>query len=176
MSTRVNFKADIKKATQDDYDLFQVLESRFNRHTDLMKYLLECARKVENEKTTRAGNDTINYIDTIVKRQMELNQSTTKTYIVGSGKTEKSVKYEQRSITDKWIMDLSLEERSANIEGAVSVSRKLALEYIDMHKAELDAHHEWLCKQAGKDFNDDNVRNFNRTTGKAQAAAEKMGS
>ena len=175
MALRINFKADIKNASEQDNETYNELKARFKHDTYMLKYLFECAREIDGKKAERAGNDTINYIDTLVKRQMELNQQTAKTHIVGSGKTEKAVKYEQRSITDKWIMDTSLAERSANIAGSVSVSRKLALEYIDMHKAELDAHHEWLCKQAGKDFNEENVRNFNRTTGKAQAAAEKIG-
>ncbi len=176
MGNRVDIAISAKELSDQDIELFNELHKEHGDKKKTFLYLLECARKIRNESAARLrGNVTLNYIDDLVKRQMETNRTTEKTHVIGSGKTTVSVKFEQRSITDKWIMDTSIEERDNGIEGARSVSRKAAQEYIALKKSEIDEHHEWLCKQVGLDFTPDNVRNFNRRTGKAAAAAARLG-
>ena len=168
---------DAKNVDQDLYNFWVDLKERNGNHnaTALLK-LLDIAKDFERYKNSKVGgNDTLNYINTLVGKQLELNTSTDKVHIVGSGKTESAVKYEQRAITDKWIMGASIAERNAGISNARAVSRKSAQQYIESKQLELDAHHQWLCEQANIDFLDKNVRNFNRRTGKASSAVAKLG-
>ena len=175
--TANRISADVKNVDQDLYDFWvEFKQHNGNHNTTAFLKLLETARDYEEYKKNKIGrNDTLNYINALVNKQMEINTSTDKVHIVGSGKNESSVKYEQRSITDKWIMDASIAEREAGVNNARAVSRKSAQLYIESKKEELDEHHKWLCEQAGLEFSDKSVRNFNRRTGKAAAAAAKMG-
>ena len=172
---RILFNVDVKDASSENLEFFNSLKEKHESKTELFLHLLSCAREVENNtKNFIRGNVTLNYIADMVNRQMEINKTTKKTHIIGSGKKTITVKYEQRSITDKWIMDTSIEERNAKIDNARSVSRKSAQEYLTAKKPEVDEHHKWLCEQIGVEYNTDSVRNFNRRTGKAAAAVARL--
>jgi hypothetical protein len=169
---RISFSADIKGgATEAQIATAERLFKKLKRDTEILAYMLACVEKVEGGG---AESVTLSYIDSVVKNQMELNRVTQKTIMVGSGKSETSVKFEQRAITPKWIMDRTLSNSQAGIEGARSVNLDAATEYLKLHPDVLQ-HNQWLCTSNGVEPTDSNIQNFNRRTGKAAARSIKEG-
>jgi len=121
---------------------------------DLLILLIESYKK--SSRPGGARDSTKEKIHNTVQEQIKINLETDKTIEVGSGKNKRTVKYEQRAITQKWIM----ENAGANA--------KSIQEYLEEHKQEIDAHHKELGLNS-----DEDVRNYNRSTGKAADRVSK---
>jgi uncharacterized protein YpbB len=121
---RVTLKADLKGLTDAQVRGAEILKAKFSSGADRMRYMLDCVAKVEGG--AGASIVTLEHVARVVEAQMELNKATQKVLPVGTGKKAVMVKFEQRSITPKWIMEKTLADRSAGIEGAKAVNKDAA--------------------------------------------------
>lgn len=182
-----------------DKDMVRKLEEIAAKHdiqgnsgSDTFKQVLEKLIETHDKYHGLTGiqNDTVKKIDDCIEAQMSLNKETDKTTVVGYGKKATTIKYEQRSITGKWIMDTA------------NVTWDSVLQYLEANKEKIFQHNKWLCKDNGwfgdekpadwdtvtaddwiRSIDWDNrpksgealwyINNFNRRTGKATKAEEK---
>ena len=113
---------------------------------------------------TGTGDEVLGRIHDAVQAQMKLNKATDKLVTVGRGRNEVKIKYEQRSITERFMRE------SANAN-AVAVD-----DYLKVHGDAVIKHNEWLVKNCGYPVDADTqsaIDNFNRRTSKANIKADK---
>jgi hypothetical protein len=137
---------ETKDAT--DEQLIVVTElCKDNSKSAVLKMLIDAYIEKQNRKTG-IRQETLDNIDKVVKDQMALNATTQKTITVGKGRDAIEVKFEQRAITPKWIMN------------AAGCNQSSALDYIKLHESEINEHHEKVLNTDDTDF-------FNRRAGRA---------
>jgi len=92
-------------------------------------------------------------IHQLVLTQMMINATTDKVIRVGTSENAVDVRYEQRTITSKWIQEKA------------GATQQACLEYLEIHKAEVEKHHKEVLGLTDSE----KIKNFNRRTGKATA-------
>lgn len=154
--------------------------NKISKERDLPKseLLSEIVKMAMNGQHIQTGprDKTLDTIDKVVKKQMSINETTQASISVGTGKNRKEVRYEQRTITTKWIMDnVSPMPRFESVQA-----------YIEANKEAIEKHNEWLVdsnnyypnmKDKTKKCIDTQTRvsNFNRQTAKNHKIANQIG-
>jgi len=158
------FDASYKEVSNDEAAFLNNLiqEHQLTSKVDLLKKVLEMA--MAPTRTTGPRDTTLDAINQVVQRQIEINQTTDKEFSVGTGENRKKCKYEQRTITSKWIMQ--------NVQPGPRFESVQA--YFDSHP-EIAEHNQWVVESNAyfpktKDGIESSlevrVANFNRKTTK----------
>jgi len=124
---------------------------------DLQRKLLDIACKHKREKKGTT-TQTTQKIHAAVTAQQELNKTTQKTVVIAGN----TLKYEQRTITNTFIMDSVKPQPHGNAIRA----------YMEENKAALLEHHKWLLQDNGMQFENEEeaqqaIKGFNRRTARA---------
>jgi hypothetical protein len=147
MTNRINL--EIKQASDDHVKL--VASLLVNRtKSEVLKLLLDTY--MTHEKSISPNEDIMNRIHDAVQAQMKVNETTTDTVKIGSGKQSRVVKFKQCAFSIKRIMTLA------------GVNQEPAKKYYDLHKSEIDDHH---VKVLG--IHNGDLDTFNRKQGQAAA-------
>jgi hypothetical protein len=147
MSHRID--VSIKDLNDVQNAFFEQLVSEHGNKSAAVKYMIDTLIKGNEKPTMR--NATHDKIHQFVCTQMLLNANTKKTIRIGTGDNAVDVKYEQRTITPKWIQE------------KVGATQQACLEYISQHQAEIEKHHKEVLGLTDSKL----IQNFNRRTGKA---------
>lgn len=165
---------DCKKLTNEQVDFLNNLckEHSITAKADLIGKLVQMAMNGQHIQTG-PRDETLDTIDRVIKKQMAINEDTQASISVGTGKNRKEVKYEQRTITIKWVMDnVSPMPRFESVQA-----------YLESNKEAIDKHNEWLVdsnayfpkmKDKTKEIDFQmRVSNFNRQAAKNHKTANQ---
>lgn len=158
------FNVDVKNLSTEQMEFLNSISQQHDTKTkgDLFHVILSIARK-KYERTTGATDNVLERISNIVKTQMDINQNTTESITVGTGKNKKTVKFQQRVITAKWIVE--------NVKPTPRLES--VHQWLDEHSAEVLEHNQWLIESSGHKPSklgesaslDQCIETFNRSAG-----------
>jgi len=145
----------IKDLTDEQHAFFEGLIAKHGSKATVVKFMIDQLMKGVEKGTMR--NSTHDKIHDVVTQQMALNASTDKVIRIGEINPV-DVKYEQRTITAKWIQDNA------------GATQQACLEYLEKHKPEIEKHHKEVLGLTDSKV----IKNFNRRTGKASARIKQL--
>jgi hypothetical protein len=171
---KFSFHADDK--TMDNYNkIVELMAARGEKPTqgkdysqaDIMRYTINnffSGNTGGGRKKTGAGTDVLKRIHDAVQTQIDLNKKTDKTIKIGRGRNEVMVKYEQRTITDRFMRETANANASA------------VDDYLKGQVDMIEEHNKWLVANCGypvDSIENEAIANFNRRTAKAEKRADK---
>jgi hypothetical protein len=123
------FDISVKDLTDNQMNILNILlNEQGATKASVFKFLLDS--HIKHTDKTGMRDATHDKIDIVVKHQMQINATTDKTVTVGLGEKAKQVKYEQRALTPKWIMDNAQAQFDSTAE------------YLRIHRDEINRHHK----------------------------------
>lgn len=148
--SRISF--EIRTPTDEQKEMKASILAKFSDKTGAQILDLMMRKILEEQQPSMRGS-THEKIHKVVTNQMNLNASTDKVITVGVGDNARQVRYQQRAITGKWIMENA------------GATFKACKEYLEQHAQEIADHHKTVLGLTDPK----KIENFNRSTGKASS-------